>query len=155
MSRAIFSLHGRARLGSCRGPLTSDLRPPTSDRWLNRARLAPWLLAAAVAGAQAYIGNNAVALGQAYAPLPADGRVQIGVRPDFVTLAPSGGPPVQVQRIADFGRKRLAHVTLGGLPLVATVPDGMTSIGSEACVRFDPARVLVYHNDVRVAGLPT
>jgi glycerol transport system ATP-binding protein len=110
-------------------------------------------LPATVNGAQAYVGNNGVSLGSAYAALPSDGKVQIGVRPDFVFLAASGGPAVQVQRIADFGRKRLAHVTLGGLPLVATVPNDMASIGDEACVRFDPARVLVYHNDVRVAGL--
>jgi hypothetical protein len=37
--------------------------------------------------------------------------------------------------------------------MVATVPNSMESIGAEACVQFDPARVLVYHNDVRVQGL--
>jgi glycerol transport system ATP-binding protein len=111
-------------------------------------------LPATIDGAQAHVGSHGVPLGSAYAALPSGGRVQIGVRPDFVSLAPSGGPAVQVQRIADFGRKRLAHVTLDGLRLVATVPPGMTSLGPEACVRFDPAHVLVYHNDVRVAGLP-
>ena len=114
-------------------------------------------LPATVSGAQAYVGNVSVALGNSYAALPVGDSVQIGIRPDFVTLAPSGsaagGPSVQVQRIADFGRKRLAYVTLGGLPMVATVPNSMESIGAEACVQFDPARVLVYHNDVRVQGL--
>lgn len=110
------------------------------------------LLPARVDGRQALVGEDVVPLGAAYAPLPADGRVQIGVRPDFVFLAPDGGPAVQVRRIADFGRKRLAHVTLNGLPLVASIPDHMASIGTEACVRFDPAHVLVYHNDLRVEG---
>jgi glycerol transport system ATP-binding protein len=111
-------------------------------------------LPAAVSGSQAHVANVAVPLGAAYAPLPNDGTVQIGVRPDFVWLASSGGPAVQVQRIADFGRKRLAHVSFGGLPLVATVPGEMASIGESACLRFDPAHVLVYHNDVCVQGLP-
>ena len=60
---------------------------------------------------------------------------------------------MQVRRIDDFGRKRLAHVSLGGCPMVATVPDDMTSIGDDATVRFDAAHVLVYQNDVRVEGL--
>jgi glycerol transport system ATP-binding protein len=58
-----------------------------------------------------------------------------------------------VRRLDDFGRKRLAHVSLGGLPLVATVPDDMPSLGAEANVSFDAAHVLVYQNDVRVDGV--
>ena len=110
-------------------------------------------LPARVDGTQADVGGNPVPLGAAYPTLPQDGKLQIGVRPDFVSLAASGGPRVQVRRIADFGRKRLAHVSLGGLPLVATVPNGMDSIGDDACIQFDPAHVLVYHNDIRVEGL--
>ncbi len=110
-------------------------------------------LPATVDGAQAYVARDRVPLGAAYTALPDDGTVQIGVRPDFVTLATSGGPAVQVQRVADFGRRRLAHVTLAGLPLVATVPDGM-SVPDHACVRLDAPHVLVYHNDIRIEGLP-
>ena len=78
--------------------------------------------------------------------------MQIGIRPDFVTLSATGALKVQVRRIDDYGRKRLAHVTLGGLPLVATVPPEMHSIGTEASVLMDPLRVLVYQNSVRVEG---
>jgi glycerol transport system ATP-binding protein len=85
--------------------------------------------------------------------MPADKRTQIGVRPDFVTLASARGLKVQVRRIDDLGRKRLAHVTLGGHPLVATVPDGMATIGTEAFVSLDAAHVLVYRDDVRVEGV--
>ena len=113
------------------------------------------LLRASVVGTQADVAGNVIALGAAYPALPHDGKIEIGVRPDFVTLAPSGGPKVQVRRIADYGRKRLAHVSLGGLPMVATVPHDMSSIGQEACVHFDAAHVLVYRNDVRVEGTPT
>ena len=82
----------------------------------------------------------------------ARGPLQIGIRPDFVTLAPTGGLPGQVRKVDDLGRKRLAHVTLGGQATVAMVPDEMQSIGTEACVLMAPERLLVYHNDVRVAG---
>jgi glycerol transport system ATP-binding protein len=111
------------------------------------------LLPARVAGRFAYVSGNEIALGQAYPTLISGQTLQIGVRPDFVTLTQGGGPRVQIRRIDDFGRKRLAHVTLGGCPLVATVPPDITSIGSEASVSFDADHVLVYQDDVRVPGL--
>jgi glycerol transport system ATP-binding protein len=111
------------------------------------------LLPASVMGARAQVGGAEVALGAAYPGLPRDGQVRLGIRPDFVTLTASGGLRVQVRRVDDFGRKRLAHVSLGGLPLVATVPNEMHGIGTEAGVSFDPQRMLVYHNDVLVEGL--
>jgi glycerol transport system ATP-binding protein len=108
---------------------------------------------AKVSGARAVIGGQEIALGAAYPNLPADGALQVGIRPDFVTLAPSGGLPVQVKKIDDLGRKRLAHVSLGGVPMVAMVPDSMHSIGAQASVLMAPERLLVYHNDVRVEGM--
>lgn len=110
-------------------------------------------LPARVSGASAFVGGHEVALGAAYPSLVDDGRLQIGVRPDFVTLAPGGGVRVQVRRVDDFGRKRLAHVTLNGLPMVASVPNDMAGVGADASVNFDPAHVLVYQNDIRVQGI--
>jgi glycerol transport system ATP-binding protein len=110
------------------------------------------LLPARIEGTRAVIAGDEVRLGAAY-PRLVSGRVQIGVRPDFVTLTPGNGLKVQVRRVDDFGRKRLAHVSLGGLPLVATVPDSMASVGTEAGVAFDAAHVLVYQNDIRVDGV--
>ena len=110
------------------------------------------LLPASVHGDLAHVAGNDIQLGDAYPDLP-EGGLQIGIRPDFVTLTQAGPHRVQVQRVDDFGRKRLAHVLLGGLPIVATVPDSMASIGDDIGVHFDPAHVLVYSNDVRVKGL--
>jgi glycerol transport system ATP-binding protein len=108
-------------------------------------------LPARVEGNRAYAGGGEIVLGAAYPALT--GAVQVGVRPDFVTLTPDSGLKVQVRRVDDFGRKRLAHVSLGGVNLVATVPVDMVSVGTEANVSFDAAHVLVYQNDVRVEGM--
>jgi glycerol transport system ATP-binding protein len=108
-------------------------------------------LPARVDGNRAYSGGGEIQLGAAYPALTE--TVQIGVRPDFVTLTPNNGLKVQVRRVDDFGRKRMAHVSLGGLPLVATVPPDMASVGTEANLCFDAAHVLVYRNDVRVQGI--
>ena len=111
------------------------------------------LLPARIAGNRAYVDGAEIGLGAAYPMLPETMDFQIGVRPDFVTLGSTGAIRVQVRRVDDFGRKRLAHVTLGGCPLVATVPEDMQSVGTEAFVTFDPARVLVYRSDLRVEGV--
>jgi glycerol transport system ATP-binding protein len=111
------------------------------------------LLPARIEGRRAFVGGSDIALGAAYPSLASTEAVQIGVRPDFAMLTPGNGLKVQMRRIDDYGRKRLAHVTLEGLPMVVTVPDTMVCVGSEVGVTFDTAHVLVYKNDVRVDGV--
>ena len=107
---------------------------------------------AAVDGARAIVAGNEVALGASYPVLPADRHAQLGIRPDFAALSNGAGLPVQVRRIDDLGRTRLARISLGPHELVATVPPGMSITGSEARVVFDPARTHIYVNDRRVQG---
>ncbi|MGI4951734.1 MAG: ABC transporter ATP-binding protein [Janthinobacterium lividum] len=109
------------------------------------------LLPATVRGREARVDGHAIPLAAAYAPLPDQG-VQLGIRPDFATLSASDGLPVQVQRVDDLGRRRLARVTLGAHRLVATMPPGLTLSGSEAFVRLDPASLHVFADDLRVTG---
>ena len=116
------------------------------------------LLEAAVNGTRASVAGQGteamdIELGAAYPLLPRDGRIQIGIRPDFASLTLSGGLPVQVRRVDDLGRKRLAHVTLGGQPMVAVVPPEMSSIAAHVQVSFNPAHMHVYRNDIRVQGV--
>jgi glycerol transport system ATP-binding protein len=111
------------------------------------------LLPARVAGNRAHAGGAEITLAAAYPDLSNVANLQIGVRPDFVTLSSTSGAEVQVCRIDDFGRKRLAHVTLGGLKLVVTVPPELPDVGATARVTFDPSHVLVYQDDVRVQGI--
>jgi glycerol transport system ATP-binding protein len=110
------------------------------------------LLPAKVSGSRARVDGAELQLGAAYPGLPESGRVQIGVRPDYTMLTTASGLPVQVRRIADLGRKRLAYVALGGHQIVATVPPDMAGVADQANVLFDPAHTHVYLNDVRVAG---
>ena len=110
------------------------------------------LLPPRVAGNRAHAGGAEITLDAAYPDLSNVANLQIGIRPDFVTLSSTSGADVQVGRVDDFGRKRLAHVTLGGLPLVVTVPHETPEVGETARVMFDPGHVLVYRDDLRVQG---
>jgi glycerol transport system ATP-binding protein len=107
------------------------------------------LLDASVAGRSAAVAEHAVELPGWFGALP-NGRVQLGIRPEFATLSPSSGLPVQVLRIDDLGRRRLARVRLGGRELVATVPHGTSIAGSEARLLLDPANTHVYVDSRRV-----
>jgi glycerol transport system ATP-binding protein len=109
------------------------------------------LLPASVAGRDAAVNGYTVGLGAAYPVLTGPG-VQLGIRPEFTVLDRDRGVPVQVTRIEDLGRRRLARVTLAGHKLVATVPPGLTLDGARAFVRFDPAQAHIFDDDRRVAG---
>ena len=107
-----------------------------------------------VSGSRAFVDNHEIRLGAAYPSLAKDGRVQIGVRPEFVTLTAAAGLPVQVRRVADLGRKRLAYVYLGDHQMVATVSPEMAELGERVNVAIDPANTHVYVGDVRMQGAP-
>ncbi len=114
------------------------------------------VLPAEVEGRRARVGGHAVALSRVYPPLngaAGGGRVEIGVRPEFTTLAVAGsGLPVRVRRVDDLGRLRIARVELAGLPMAATVPDPLSLAGDEASVLLEPAMVHVYADGALVEG---
>ena len=107
------------------------------------------LLPAAVQGSQAVVDGHVIGLNAEYKASPA---VELGIRPEFATLAPSGGMPVRIERIEDLGRRRLARVSLGAHRLVATVPPGYTPADDNATVLFDPAHTHVFLDSERITG---
>jgi len=105
-----------------------------------------------VEGHTAYVDGGAVTLDRTYAALPQGKAIELGIRPEYLTLgAGAGGLPVRVQRIDDIGRARIARVELAGRPLAASVPDGFVPAGSEATVAFDPRHIHIYA-DGRLVG---
>ena len=111
------------------------------------------VLPAKVQGRQAWVAGHALGLQRSYA-LPADARIEIGIRPEFVRLAPPapGLVTAQVERIDDLGRSRFARVRVGDLRLAASVPNGVAATGNGAGLVFDRAQIHVYVNSRRVEG---
>ena len=107
------------------------------------------LLPAAIQGDQAVIDGHVVHLHASYPALPG---VEIGIRPEFTTLAPAGGLPVRIERIEDLGRRRLARVSLGAHRFVAAVPPGYAPDDYYATVLLDPAQTHVFLNGERLTG---
>jgi glycerol transport system ATP-binding protein len=109
------------------------------------------LLAANVAGNVAHVAGHAIELAGRY-PTLADTSTVLGFRPDYASLVRDGGIPVQIRRVEDLGRRRLARVALGPHEIFATVPPDLTLDGAEAGLRIRPDRLFVYVNDELVAG---
>jgi glycerol transport system ATP-binding protein len=105
-----------------------------------------------VEGATAHVDGGAIALARAYPALPGGARIELGVRPEFATIRQKGsGLAVRVRRVDDLGRVRIARVELMGIPIAATVPDGV-ELSEEASLVFDASKVHVYADGHLVEG---
>ena len=73
-------------------------------------------------------------------------RLEIGVRPEFVTLAESG-LPVGIVRVSDAGRYRIVEARLEESRIKLLADDGVPIPSSNAFVRFNPAYTRLYADD--------
>lgn len=110
------------------------------------------LLDAKVKGATAQTAGGSVDLGHGYGP--ASGKVQIGVRPEFVRLASGGaGLPAVIDRVEDVGRHKIVRLSVADAGLSAILAEGEPVPSSDVKVTFDPSKINVYADDWRVAPL--
>jgi glycerol transport system ATP-binding protein len=105
------------------------------------------LFDATVSGSEAKLGDVSMPLGAAYGETK--GRIQIGIRPDYVTVSDQG-LPVTVKRVEDVGRHRILRAELAGQPLNAILPEG-ASVPADPRVSFAPGKINVYADDWRVS----
>ncbi|WP_181704466.1 ABC transporter ATP-binding protein [Chthonobacter albigriseus] len=100
------------------------------------------VMAAEISGDTARVGGTVIRLPRAYRP--ASGKVELGVRPEFVRLVEAGaGVPIQVRSVEDVGRYRIVRARLGDADLNAVVKEGVP-IPADPSADFDPAHVNVY-----------
>lgn len=103
-------------------------------------------------GNSAALEGGAITLDSGYAPT--NGKIQIGVRPEFVRLAPAGeGLPGRVERVEDVGRHKIVRLSVGSNRMDAIVSEETQISTGEVGVRFDADKVNVYADDWRIAPL--
>ncbi|MFS4438351.1 ABC transporter ATP-binding protein [Paracoccaceae bacterium GXU_MW_L88] len=106
-------------------------------------------LSADVDGNRANVGGQELGLGAGYRPL--SGKVEIGVRPEFVRLSDEIGIPAQITRVEDVGRHKIVRMDVEGREINAIlgeddpIPSGSTRISAA------PEGINIYENDWRVA----
>lgn len=98
-------------------------------------------------GATASLGSETIALPGA-ATAPAGAKMELGVRPEFVTLG-AEGLAFTVTRVDDIGREKIVHGTLSGHPLAAILPEGM-EVPAEPRAAFAPEGINIYADSWRV-----
>ncbi len=71
------------------------------------------------------------------------GRLEIGVRPEFVSFA-EDGIPVQIVRSSDAGRYQIVELRHGEHLIKLLAPEGAALPSESAHIRFDPAHTRIY-----------
>src|ERR1700712_3724603 len=112
------------------------------------------IVPAQVKGREARIGGHVIALNCNYDHLPPGATIEVGVRPEFVQVAPPSAEllTANIERIDDLGRVRFARVRIGDVKFNAKVPLGFSIPDTQAGLKFDPSRVHVYADSRLVEG---
>jgi glycerol transport system ATP-binding protein len=109
------------------------------------------LFEATVEGRFATIAGQRVDLGADYGN-PA-GRVQVGVRPEYVSLTDEpDGLPLNIRRIEDVGRHRIVRAELAGRPVNLIAHEDQRITPDMTRASFAPGHINVYADDWRLNG---
>jgi len=111
------------------------------------------VLPAQVEGHTAVVAGHPLWLPRSYAKPSGNSRVELGVRPEFIRIAPEGrGVPVRINRVDDIGRFKIARARLGDHALNVVVGEDVQLSGAAASVEFDPQRLHIYVDGRLVEG---
>jgi len=112
------------------------------------------IISAEVSGRQARIDGRTIELTRAYAALPSNAKVEIGVRPEFVDIVEPASDllSANIERIDDLGRIRFARVKVADVKFAARVPAGFAPSTSQVGLKFQPSHVHVYADSRLVEG---
>ncbi len=101
------------------------------------------ILPATIQNGQAQFEGNTVALegrvtGQG-------GATQVGIRPEFVTLA-DAGLPARIRKVSDVGRHSVVEAMVGDSPVKAIVEGDVPGQGEEVHLSFRPEQTRLYRD---------
>jgi glycerol transport system ATP-binding protein len=106
------------------------------------------LLPCEVKGGKAFVGEHEVKADNVKAA--SDGRMEIGVRPEFVSFAKKG-LPADIVRVSDIGRYRVVETRVVDAPVKLIVPEGEAIPEGKGQLSFDPTHTQIY-SDGWLAG---
>jgi glycerol transport system ATP-binding protein len=81
------------------------------------------------------------------------GRMEIGVRPEFVRVTGSDGIPAQVRKVTDVGRHLILEAAIGARRVNAIIAGDAPVQGETVHLDFDPNHTRAYR-DGRIASTP-
>ncbi len=76
-----------------------------------------------------------------------EGKLEIGIRPEFVSFTDDSGIPVEVLKVDDLGRYQVITVSHQGDIIKMLIAEDETVPSDKPCVLFDPDKTHIYIND--------
>ena len=96
--------------------------------------------------------HNGLVIGKA-AKAGLNGKMRLGVRPEFVIPSTGSGIDFKIDRIEDRGVFKLVHLSKDDFKFIAKVEESyQAKVGSKANFSFDPKRAFVYDENRRVVS---
>ncbi len=112
------------------------------------------LLPATVEGGVARFGGQVVVTSEPVPRVASGARLEIGVRPEFVSFA-DHGIPVRIAKVADTGRHRIVETQHEEITIRLLVEESEAVPAERAFLHFDPAHTQLYADGWRVGGQRT
>jgi glycerol transport system ATP-binding protein len=106
-----------------------------------------------VKGGKASFAGQEIATANAKAYKGAGKKLELGVRPEFVSFA-NKGIPVDVVKVADAGRFRIVETRAGKSSIKLLVPEGNAIPEGKSHLAFDADHTQVYENGWIVGTRP-
>lgn len=106
-------------------------------------------------GDRVQIDGHEITLDCHYPQQPASAKIEVGIRPEYLSLAQPDeqGLPVKIIKIDDIGRYKIARVALNNQTFHVVMPEISGMTGDQASLVFDTAHTNVYINDHLIAGV--
>ena len=101
-------------------------------------------------GGVSFMGKRIEVIEQARATAAEGGRIEIGVRPEFVSFG-SGGLAVEIGKVTDAGRFRIVEARHQGHLIRVLVPEGVAVPNGTAALNFDRQHTHLYRDGWLVA----
>ncbi len=80
-------------------------------------------------------------------PESLEGKLEIGIRPEFVSFSNDGGIPVEILKVDDLGRYQVITVSHQEDTIKMLIAEGEPVPSEKPRVLFDPDKTHIYHND--------
>jgi glycerol transport system ATP-binding protein len=105
-------------------------------------------------GNSVFVEGYEIALDRRYGAQPSSAKLEVGIRPEYLTLAEpdSEGLPVKIIKVDDIGRHKIVRVALNNLEFNVVMPELSGMTGDRASLTFDAGHTNIYANDHLITG---
>jgi glycerol transport system ATP-binding protein len=112
------------------------------------------IIPCSIRGNRATVHGHEIVLQRAYDDISSSAKLELGLRPEYITLTGDSGEglPVTIKKIDDIGRYKVAKVALGDTLLNVILPEMSVFSGDKGRITIESSHVNIYVNDRLAEG---